>query len=108
MVAGAPRGAKSGKGGLAAAPSGPRAETGRRRGGLSRAVARGLNTPHKNIHNVHSTPSYSQLKVTGLSQSKAATNADGGLDALINFLERKAAGLDSKSNRKVRIKKVCY
>lgn len=47
------------------------------------------------------------LKVTGLNSSKAASNADGGLEALVAFLERKAAGQDSSSNRKIRIKKVC-
>lgn len=47
------------------------------------------------------------IRVSGLSESKASSNQDGGLDSLVTFLERKATGLDSKSNRAVRIKKVC-
>lgn len=47
------------------------------------------------------------LLVHGLKSSKAASNPDGGLRDLLGFLERKASGLDAKSNRTVRIKKVC-
>jgi nuclear RNA export factor len=48
------------------------------------------------------------LQVDGLKSSKAVSNPDGGLESLLGFLERKAAGLDSASNRAVRIKKVCF
>jgi nuclear RNA export factor len=47
------------------------------------------------------------LRIDGLSSSKAASNPDGGLESLLGFLERKASGLDAKSNRTVKIKKVC-
>jgi nuclear RNA export factor len=48
------------------------------------------------------------LQIDGLKSSKAASNSDGGLESLLGFLERKAAGLDAGSNRAVRIKKVCF
>ncbi|ESZ99579.1 hypothetical protein SBOR_0052 [Sclerotinia borealis F-4128] len=45
------------------------------------------------------------LWVKGLKGSKAASNDDQGLSALVSFLERKAATLDSKSKRSIRVKK---
>jgi nuclear RNA export factor len=47
------------------------------------------------------------LRVRGLKESKVASNPDGGLKDLLNFLERKASGLDAEPRRAVRIKKVC-
>ena len=44
------------------------------------------------------------IKIFGLKASKAATNPDGGVKSLLEFLERKASGL---SNHTVTIKKVC-
>ncbi|ORY65823.1 TAP domain-containing protein, partial [Pseudomassariella vexata] len=44
------------------------------------------------------------LKVDGLKTSRAVTNSDGGLKALLTFLERKAATV-GKLSRTVRIKK---
>lgn len=79
-----------------------------KRGGGSKAqqkalsVSRGLGAQQANIVEGSAT-----LKVEGLKSSKAASNSDGGLEALLGFLERKAAGRDSKSNRPVRIRKVC-
>lgn len=47
------------------------------------------------------------LKVEGLKNSKAASNAGGGLKELLTFLERKAQSID-RTTRPIRIKKVCY
>lgn len=48
-----------------------------------------------------------RLQVSGWKDSKAANNPDRGLEALLAFLERKAKDKDTKSNRAVKIKKVC-
>lgn len=53
-------------------------------------------------------PSDLQLRVTGMKQSKASSNPDGGLKDLLAFLERKASGLESAPRRGVRVKKVCF
>lgn len=45
-----------------------------------------------------------QIVVRGLQSSKAATNADGGLEALITWLERKATLPQGEA---VKVKKVC-
>lgn len=50
---------------------------------------------------------YTYLSIRGLRQSKAAANPDGGVSALLGFLERKGSGLDASSKRGVQIKKVC-
>lgn len=71
------------------------------------AILRGLGAQQANILESRITTGSTTLRVDGLSSSKAASNKDGGLDALLGFLERKASGLDSKSNRAVKIKKVC-
>jgi hypothetical protein len=44
------------------------------------------------------------LKVVGLKDSKASTNADRGLKGALDFLERKAGNL---GKRPVVVKKVC-
>jgi nuclear RNA export factor len=49
----------------------------------------------------------SYLSVRGLRQSKAASNPDRGVSALLSFLERKASGLDVNSTKGVQVKKVC-
>lgn len=47
------------------------------------------------------------LRVRGLKQSKAASNPDGGLSDLINFLERKSSSLSTgRHSRQHIIKKV--
>lgn len=46
------------------------------------------------------------LRVRGLKQSKAASNADGGLSDLLSFMERKASSLQSGRKRQVTIRKV--
>ena len=100
-----------------APPSGPKG-AGRGRGAPSRgsnlgthkvqaAIIRGLGAQQANVLESRITTGGTTLKIDGLKSSKAAANPDGGLDALLGFLERKAAGLDSKSNRSVKIKKVC-
>lgn len=48
-----------------------------------------------------------QLSVRGWRQSKAASNADGGIESLIAFLEKKGTPPDSAANLRVRITKVC-
>ena len=50
------------------------------------------------------TGALDQILIRGLGQSKAATNADGGLESLISWLERKATGSNEEA---VRVKKVC-
>ena len=47
---------------------------------------------------------FDQILIRGLAQSKAATNADGGLESLVSWLERKATGTNAEA---VRVKKVC-
>ena len=50
------------------------------------------------------TGALDQILIRGLGQSKAATNADGGLESLISWLERKATGSNGEA---VKVKKVC-
>ncbi|KAI6250487.1 mRNA export factor mex67 [Erysiphe necator] len=45
------------------------------------------------------------LEVIGLKSSKASSHPDGGLESLLGFLERRASGLNAKSNMAVKIKK---
>lgn len=50
----------------------------------------------------------SYLRVYGLKQSKASSNADGGVSDLVSFLERKASAfITTRPKRNVMIKKVC-
>lgn len=108
---------KSGKGRFESpAPSGPRGAgrgraAGPSRGGNTRAtqhaIERGLRGQQANIRETRLTTAGTTLQVDGLMSSKAASNKDGGLQSLEGFLERKASALDSKSNRIVKIKKVC-
>lgn len=56
-------------------------------------------------HVDHSPP---QLRIRGLRDSKAASNPDGGVKDLLNFLERKASSLDAENRKGVRIQKVCF
>lgn len=82
------------------------------RGGLNirkarTAILRGIGSQQVNVLETRITNG-SALQVEGLSESKAAANADGGVEALCGFLERKASGMDAKSNRTVKIKKVCH
>jgi nuclear RNA export factor len=67
-----------------------------------------LETKQANVLDARISISGTALQVDGLKASKAASNPDGGLESLLGFLERKAAGLDSGSNRAVKIKKVCF
>jgi nuclear RNA export factor len=110
---GAGRG-KSGRGRFESPPTGPRGR-GRAapaRGGnlgtqkAQQAILRGLGGKQANVLDSRISKGGSSLQVDGLKSSRAASNADGGLDSLLAFLERKAAGLDSGSNRTVKIKKV--
>lgn len=71
------------------------------------AILRGLGAKQANVLDSRAAGN-TTLQIDGLKSSKAASNADGGLESLLGFLERKAAGLDSGSNRTVRIKKVCF
>lgn len=48
-----------------------------------------------------------RITVTGLKQSKAAGNPDGGVSDLIGFLERKATNPGAPAREAVKIKKVC-
>jgi nuclear RNA export factor len=84
------------------------------RGGLQgtqkvqQAILRGLGAKQANVLDSRISTGNTTLQIDGLKSSKAASNPDGGLESLLAFLERKAAGLDSGSNRAVRIKKVCF
>jgi nuclear RNA export factor len=102
------------EGGAASKPLGTgRTNTGPSRGsnqGLHRAQAilRGMESKQATVLESRITGGGpSSLRIDGLSSSKAASNPDGGLESLLGFLERKASGLDAKSNRTVKIKKVC-
>lgn len=48
-----------------------------------------------------------RISVTGLKQSKAAGNPDGGVSDIIGFLERKATNPDAPAREAVKIRKVC-
>ncbi len=99
------------------APSKPlgsgRTNSGPSRGGnqgllrAQQAIMRGMESKQANILESRITSGGTTLRIEGLSSSKAASNPDGGLESLLGFLERKASGLDAKSNRPVKIKKVC-
>jgi nuclear RNA export factor len=117
MDAGAVDRRQSGKGRIdSKVPTGPRA-AGRGRGVPARgnnlngrqaqAIIRGIAGPQANVLESRITTGGTTLKVDGLKASKAASNADGGLESLLGFLERKSAGLDAASNRAIKIKKVC-
>lgn len=69
------------------------------------AILRGIGAQQANVRDSHIVSPGTTLKVDGLSMSKAAGNADGGLESLLGFLERKAKGHDP--NRVIKIKKVC-
>jgi nuclear RNA export factor len=71
------------------------------------AILRGLGGTQANVLESRITTGGTTIRIDGLSSSKAASNDDGGLSSLLAFLERKASGLDAKSNRVVKIKKVC-
>jgi nuclear RNA export factor len=105
-------GRRGGKGVGASVPTGPRGHT---RGG-ARNTGRGgrldvARNPQAILRGMGSQSQQANLLVTlwikGLKGSKAASNQDGGLSSLVSFLERKATALDAKSNRVVRVKKVC-
>lgn len=93
--------------------------TGRDRGGSSRggisgtlktqqAIIKGMNAKQANVLESRISQPGTQLRIVGLAASKAASNPDGGLESLLAFLERKASGHDTASNRSVKIKKVSY
>lgn len=78
-------------------------------GGDTSQIPRGPSGPRPTVNNT-------TLSVAGLKASKAATNPDGGLKGLVEFLEKKATHLKNKeartngtrgSVRPVYIKKVC-
>lgn len=79
------------------------------KGGSNRGPKSGLRRAQQSILRgirAQQSSSLASLEVTGLSLSKASAHDDGGLESLLGFLERKASGLDSKSNRSIRIRKV--
>ncbi|KAF8863294.1 hypothetical protein BDZ45DRAFT_116785 [Acephala macrosclerotiorum] len=104
---------RSGKGRME--PSKPagtgRTNSGPARGGsiatarAKQAILRGIGRGQANVLESRITTTGNSLQVEGLSLSKAASNPDGGVEALLGFLERKASGMDAKSNRAVKIKK---
>lgn len=103
---------RAGKGPARVGPRDRGTLSGRSSGATERTkqgVLRGIGAKQANILESRIDRAYEpvRIQVAGLRNSKAASNPDGGLESLIGFLERKASGLDSKSNRKVKIKKVC-
>ncbi|RKF63862.1 mRNA export factor mex67 [Erysiphe neolycopersici] len=78
--------------------------SGRLKGGSKMGNRRSQQAITRELGENHSTI-LETVEVTGLNSSKASSYADGGLESLLGFLERKACGLDSKSNRTVKIKK---
>ena len=102
------------EGGAASKPLGTgRTNSGTSRGGnhglhRAQAILRGMESKQATVLESRITAvGPTSLRIDGLSSSKAASNPDGGLESLLGFLERKASGLDAKSNRTVKIKKVC-
>jgi len=74
----------------------------------AQAILRGMESKQATVLETRITAGGgASLRIDGLSTSKASSNPDRGLEALLGFLERKASGLDAKSNRTVKIKKVC-
>lgn len=71
------------------------------------AILRGIGAQQANVLDSRITTG-TTLEIGGLSESKAASNPDGGVESLLSFLERKASGMDAKSNRAVKIRKVCH
>ena len=78
---------------MGGADAGPRGRGGSSR--LGKAVAGRSHHPAKGLD---------QIVIRGLQQTKAAANADGGLDSLVSWLERKATVPGGEA---VRVKKVC-
>lgn len=52
--------------------------------------------------------SLAELKITGWKNSKAADSADGGVSALVSWIEKKASNRLGSRARAVKVKKVCY
>jgi nuclear RNA export factor len=71
------------------------------------AILRGIGARQANIRDSQISTAGTTLQVDGLSMSKAAGNADGGVESLLHFLERKAKSHDPNSKREIKIKKVC-
>lgn len=82
------------------------------RGGPSRGPRQGGRNPAGIVRGMAKQPNMmdtrprltATLEVYGLAQSKAATNPDGGLQSLLEFIQRKA---NAKSTKPIKIKKVC-
>jgi hypothetical protein len=108
---------RSGRGHIEGTPSKPldnrRTNSGPNRGGslgmqrAQAAILKGIGAQQANLLESRTITSNSTLKVAGLKLSKAAGNADGGLESLLAFLERKAKAHDKNPNREVKITKVC-
>lgn len=112
-AAGAKRRAGKGRMESSSKPPGNGRANGASRGGLAThkaraAILRGIGAQQANVLESRITNGSTTLEVGGLSSSKASTNSDGGVESLLGFLERKASGMDAKSNRAVKIKKVCH
>ena len=111
-AAGAKRRAGKGRMEPSSKASGSGRANGAARGGLvthkaRAAILRGIGAQQANVLDARITTG-TTLEVEGLSASKASSNSDGGVESLLGFLERKASGMDAKSNRAVKIKKVCH
>ncbi|KUJ22431.1 uncharacterized protein LY89DRAFT_680575 [Mollisia scopiformis] len=110
-AAGAKR--KPGKGRMERSPvptGSGRTSGGRPRGGAGMhkaqaAILRGMGAQQANVLESRIGTTGNTLEISGLGSSKAAANPDGGVEALLAFLERKASGLDDTLNRTVKIKK---
>ncbi|KAH8676751.1 putative mRNA export factor MEX67 [Tricladium varicosporioides] len=105
---------RSGRGGLdgrVTVRGAGRDRGGSSRGGISgtlktqQAIIKGMNAKQANVLEARVSHPGTQLRIDGLAASKAASNPDGGLESLLAFLERKASGHDTASNRSVKIKK---
>ena len=72
-----------------------------------RGFARLIKLAGKDIKEDGTSGSLDQIKIYGLKESKAASNAGGGVKDLLDFLERKATAPNAPSREAVRIRKVC-
>ena len=75
---------------------------------IQKAIWSNNHLPNASIrHGKQGGSSLEQVRVHGWKQSKAAWNADGGVESLIGFLERRMSSHDSKGGPRARITKVC-
>lgn len=74
---------------------------------LPRGPRSGLRSARGRENTREPRDSFHRIRVWGLKESKAASNADGGIKDLLAFLERKATNPEAPAREAVKINKVC-